>query len=33
MITRERKGKEVTDDIRPLVFGLTVDQPLETEYG
>ena len=29
MITRERKGKEVTDDIRPLVFGLTVDQPLE----
>ena len=29
MITRERKGKEVTDDIRPLVLGLTVDQPLD----
>ncbi len=29
MITRERKGKEVTDDIRPLVFGLAVDQPTE----
>ena len=33
MITRERKGKEVTDDIRPLVFGLAVDQPTKTECG
>ena len=30
MITQR---KEVTDDMGPLVFGLTVDQPLETEYG
>ncbi len=29
VVTRERKGKEVTDDLRPLVLALTVDQPLE----
>ncbi|MEO0493654.1 MAG: TIGR03936 family radical SAM-associated protein [Actinomycetota bacterium] len=29
MVTRERKGKEVTDDIRPLVFSFEVDQPIE----
>jgi radical SAM-linked protein len=29
IVTRERKGKEVTDDLRPLVLSLAVDQPIE----
>lgn len=29
MITRERKGKEVTDDLRPAVLSLAVDSPME----
>ena len=29
MVTRERKGKEVTDDLRPAVLSLAVDSPME----
>lgn len=29
IVTRERKGKQVTDDLRPLVLSLDVDQPIE----
>ena len=29
MVTRERKGKEVTDDLRPAVLSLAVDSPIE----
>ena len=29
IVTRERKGKEVTDDLRPLVLSLAVDEPIE----
>jgi len=29
MVTRERKGKEVTDDLRPGVLRLAVDSPIE----
>ena len=29
VVTRERKGKEVTDDLRPLVLSLAVEQPME----
>ncbi len=29
IVTRERKGKEVTDDLRPQVLSLVVDQPIE----
>ena len=29
MVTRERKGKEVTDDLRPAVRSLAVDAPTE----
>lgn len=29
IVTRERKGKQVTDDLRPLVLSLVVDQPIE----
>ena len=29
VVTRERKGKEVTDDLRPLVLSLDVDGPME----
>ncbi len=29
VVTRERKGKMVTDDIRPLVFSAAVDTPNE----
>lgn len=29
VVTRERKGKEVTDDLRPLVLSLDVDGPIE----
>mgnify|MGYP001825456465 CR=1 FL=1 len=29
VVTRERKGKEVTDDLRPLVLRLDVDGPME----
>lgn len=29
IVTRERKGKQVTDDLRPLVLSLAVDQPIE----
>ncbi len=29
MVTRERKGKQVTDDLRPLVLTLAVDSPIE----
>jgi radical SAM-linked protein len=29
IVTRERKGKQVVDDVRPLVLGLDVDGPTE----
>ncbi|MDG2029237.1 MAG: TIGR03936 family radical SAM-associated protein [Acidimicrobiales bacterium] len=29
IVTRERKGKEVTDDLRPLVLSLDVKGPIE----
>jgi radical SAM-linked protein len=29
VVTRERKGKKVTDDLRPLVLSLDVDGPME----
>ncbi len=29
VVTRERKGKEVTDDLRPLVLSLDVDGPID----
>lgn len=28
IVTRERKGKQVTDDVRPLVLELDVDEPV-----
>jgi radical SAM-linked protein len=29
VVTRERKGKQVTDDLRPLVLSLDVEGPIE----
>ena len=29
MVTRERKGKEITDDLRPAVLALAVEKPIE----
>ena len=29
MVTRERKGKEITDDLRPAVLSLAVEAPIE----
>lgn len=29
MVTRERKGKEITDDLRPAVLSLAVGSPIE----
>jgi len=29
MVTRERKGKEITDDLRPAVLSLAVETPTE----
>ena len=29
VVTRERKGKQVTDDLRPLVLSIDVDSPIE----
>lgn len=29
IVTRERKGRQVTDDVRPLVLGLDVDGPTD----
>lgn len=29
VVARERKGKEVIDDLRPLVLSLRVDEPIE----
>lgn len=29
IVTRERKGKQVTDDVRPLILGVDVDGPTE----
>ena len=29
IVTRKRKGKEVTDDLRPLVLSLAVEKPIE----
>ncbi len=29
VVTRERKGKQVTDDLRPLVLSLDVEGPME----
>ena len=31
VVTRERKGKQVTDDLRPLVLSLDVDGPMEAQ--
>ena len=31
IVTRERKGKEVTDDLRPLVLSLDVHGPIEAD--
>ncbi len=31
MVTRERKGKQVIDDLRPLVLTLAVDSPIEED--
>ena len=31
VVTRERKGKQVTDDLRPLVLSLDVIGPIETD--
>lgn len=31
VVTRERKGKEVTDDLRPLVLTLDVEGPMEEQ--
>ncbi|NIR41079.1 MAG: DUF2344 domain-containing protein [Actinobacteria bacterium] len=33
VVTRERKGKQVTDDLRPLVYGLDVEGPIEADDG
>lgn len=33
VVTRERKGKQVTDDLRPLVLGLDVEGPIEATEG
>jgi len=32
IVTRERKGKQVTDDLRPLVLGIDVIGPIEVEH-
>ncbi len=31
VVTRERKGKQVTDDLRPLVLSLDVQGPIEAD--
>jgi hypothetical protein len=31
VVTRERKGKQVTDDLRPLVLNLSVEGPIEAD--
>jgi radical SAM-linked protein len=31
VVTRERKGRTVTDDLRPLVLSLDVDGPMEAQ--
>lgn len=31
VVTRERKGKQVTDDLRPLVLRLDVEGPIEAD--
>jgi radical SAM-linked protein len=31
VVTRERKGKQVTDDLRPLVLSLDVEGPIEAD--
>jgi radical SAM-linked protein len=31
IVTRERKGKQVTDDLRPLVLSLSVEGPIEAD--
>ena len=29
IVTRERKGKQVTDDVRPMILGIDVDGPTD----
>ncbi len=33
VVTRERKGKEVTDDLRPQVFHLSIEDPEPSRTG